>query len=283
MQGQIRKVIHRRGWQSRCSRVSEVSGDEPGEACDCGTNGYSGRRMNPNIPPPAPPAPPPAGGPAGTPVRKRRPWLLYSFGLLLALFFLICATVAITIWYIQRPIKPVVLSPAEKAAVEEKLEDFGAVSEDRPRPPIPDSVITPPEPDRPYLAGAKVLRLTERELNGLLNANTDLGQTVRLELGRDAINAYVAAPIPQDVPLLGGRMFRARGRFRVSLTDGAAPYVILEDVTVFGLSLPKAWLGGLKGENLLAEAVGDRHGAPVLRGVKSLRVEPGVLVLEVDD
>jgi hypothetical protein len=49
------------------------------------------------------------------------------------------------------------------------------------------------------------------------------------------------------------------------------------------LSLPKAWLGGLKGENLLAEAVGDRNGAPVLRGVKSLRVEPGALVLEVDD
>jgi hypothetical protein len=275
---EIRKVIHRR---SSVASLPVIRADEPGEACDHGTNGYSGRRMNPNIPPPAIP---PAGGPAGTPVRKRRPWLLYGCGLLIGMLFLMCATVAITIWYIQRPIKPVVLSAAEKAAVEEKLEDFGAASDDRPRPAIPDSVITPPpEPDRAYVPGSKVLRLTERELNGLLNANTDLGQTVRLELGRDAINAYVAAPIPQDVPLFGGRMFRARGRFRVSLTDGAAPYVILEDVTVFGLSLPKAWLGGLKGENLLAEAVGDRHGAPVLRGVKSLRVEPGVLVLEVED
>ena len=128
-----------------------------------------------------------------------------------------------------------------------------------------------------------MLRLTERELNGLLNANTDLGKTVRLELGRDAINAYVAALIPEDVPVLGGKMFRARGRFRVSLTEGAAPFAILEDVTVFGLSLPKAWLGGLKGENLLADAMGERNGAPVLKGVKSLRVEPGALVLEVDD
>ena len=69
----------------------------------------------------------------------------------------------------------------------------------------------------------------------------------------------------------------------MSLTDGAAPVAILEDVTVFGLSLPKAWLGGLKGENLLGEAVGERNGAPILRGIKSLRVEPGALVLEVED
>ena len=54
-------------------------------------------------------------------------------------------------------------------------------------------------------------------------------------------------------------------------------------VTVFGVSLPKAWLGGLKGENLIGQAVGERNGSPVLRGIKSLRVEPGVLVLKVED
>jgi len=106
---------------------------------------------------------------------------------------------------------------------------------------------------------------------------------VRLEFGRDAINAYVAAPIPEDVPILGGKMFRARGRFRVAVTNGAAPYLILEDVTVFGLSLPQAWLGGLKGQNLLADVMGERNGAPVLRGIKSLKVEPGALVMEVED
>jgi hypothetical protein len=202
---------------------------------------------------------------------------------LLALLVVICATVAITIWYIQRPIKPVVLSASEKATVEKKLEQLSVTTEDPPRTTIPDGAINLPEPDRPYEPGSKVLRLTERELNGLLNANTDLGKTVRLELGRDAINAYIAAPIPEDVPILGGKMFRARGRFRVSLIEGEAPYAILEDVTIFGLSLPKAWLGGIKGENLLADAMGERSGKPALKGVKSLRVEPGALVLEVDD
>jgi hypothetical protein len=78
-------------------------------------------------------------------------------------------------------------------------------------------------------------------------------------------------------------MFRACGRFRVSVTNDSASYAILEDVTVFGLSLPNAWLGGLKGENLLADAMGEHNGRPVLQGVKSFRVEPGALVLEVTD
>ena len=128
-----------------------------------------------------------------------------------------------------------------------------------------------------------MLKLTEREINGLLNANTDLGKSVRLEFARDAINAYLAVPIPQDFPIGGGKMFRARGRFRVSLGNDATPFAILEDVTVFGLSLPKAWLGGVKGENLIGQAIGERNGKPVLRGIKSLRVEPGALVLEVED
>lgn len=240
--------------------------------------------MNSDIPPPA--APPVAASAATPPPPKRRRWLLYGCGSLLLLLLLICVTVAFTVWYIQRPIKPVVLSTEEKAAVEVKLEHLGGPKDKDGTSHAPLVEKKPgiqPELDRPYVPGSKVLRLTERELNGLLNSNTDLGQTVRLELARDAINAYIAAPIPADVPVLGGKMFRARGRFRVSLSEGAAPVAVLEDVTIFGLSLPKAWLGGLKGENLLADAVGDHNGKPVLRGIKSLRIEPGALVLEVED
>ena len=226
------------------------------------------------------PTTPPVGGP--TPVPKRRPVFLYVIGGLLGLMVVLCATVAFTVWYLQRPIKPVVLSPAEKAVVETKLEHLGEASRGPSLSPSRD--VTPkPELDRPYVPGSKVLRITERELNGLLNANTDLGQTVRLELARDAINAYVVAPIPEDVPVMGGKVFRARGRFSLSVGDVTAPYAVLEDVTVFGLSLPKEWLGGVKGKNLLEDAVGNRQGRPVLKGVKSLRIEPGALVLEVGD
>jgi hypothetical protein len=232
----------------------------------------------------------------------------------------IIATVLIMIWWSQRPIKPVVFSQLEKATVDQKLERINAGSSAAqntdhrtpatapqastsqtpvtiPQKPDTTSQIPANTPlkdrpagsdvnitlDQPYVPGSKVLKLTEREINGLLNANTDLGKSVRLEFAQDAINAYVVVPIPQDVPVMGGKMFRARGRFRVSIGNGGTPFAILEDVTVYGLSLPKAWLGGLKGENLLENAMGERNGSPVLKGIKSLKVEPGALVLEVED
>jgi hypothetical protein len=211
---------------------------------------------------------------------------------LIALLLVIVAAVVITLWWIQRPIKPVVLSAQEKAAVEEKLQHIGGGKTPAPTPNRTAKAGAPSAApgtdanqgqDRPYVPGAKVLKLTEREINGLLNANTDLGKSVRLEFAKDAINAYVTVPIPQDFPIGGGKIFRARGRFRVSLGNDETPYAILEDVTVFGLSLPKAWLAGLKGENLIGQAMGERNGKPVSQGIKSLRVEPGALVLEVED
>lgn len=231
-----------------------------------------------------PPPLQPAGGSLPTPAPKKRRWLLWGCGGLIALLLIVIATIAITLWWMQRPIKPVVLSVAEKTKVDEKIQKVSAAADVRAGLASPrDLAKKKPAQDRAYVPGARELQLTERELNGLLNLNTELGKTVRLELARDAINAYLAVPIPQDFPIGGGKMFRARGRFRVSISNGEAPYAVLEDVTVLGLSLPKAWLGGIKGENLLANAVGEHNGKPVLRGVKSLRIVPGAIVLEVGE
>jgi hypothetical protein len=226
--------------------------------------------------------------------RKRKPWLLYGCGTLLAIVIVVVLTVVITLWWVQRPIKPVVLSAAEKAEVDEKIDRLNSAKAPAPASnPGPRSGAqpvarngapeVPAEPPRNYVPGSKSLRITDREINGLLNLNTDLGNSVRLEFVRDAVNAYVAVPIPKDFPIGGGRTFRARGRLRLSLGNGGAPYAIVEDVTVFGISLPKAWLGGLKGENLFGEALGGRNDSRVLKGIKGLRVESGALVLDVAD
>src|SRR5215216_2526715 len=130
--------------------------------------------MNANLPPPPPPPPSPVE-PATVPIAKpRRRWFLYGCGGLLGLLLIMVATVAFTIWYIQRPIKPVVLSQSEKAAVDAKLERLGttpqtntvtrAATEQRKGAnvdtalPPETRVITPIEPDRTYVPGAKVLR-----------------------------------------------------------------------------------------------------------------------------
>lgn len=218
------------------------------------------------------------------PPKNRRP-LLLGCGALVLLLVLVTASVAATLWWSQRPIRPVVLSPQEKTTVEKKIKEIGGGTVPlKADAPAGQALIPPssgnPGADRPYVPGSKVLRLTEREVNGLLNQNTELGDKVHLEFSRDAINAYLAIPIPQDFPIGAGTIFRMRGRFRVSIGGEGRPYAVLEDVTIFGLSLPKAWLGGIKGENLLGDALG---GGSVVEGIKSLKVEPGELVLEVGD
>ena len=259
--------------------------------------------MSQSNPPPPPPIVPPPSTPAPVPRGSSGRWALFGCGTLLALLMIIVATAAITIWWIQRPIKPVVLSPKEKAVVDQKLnrlqgtqsspaaaagqqapKDLASTRPTKTPPPVPTTGAEIDDRNlRIYVPGSKVLKLTEREINGLLNENTDLGKSVRLEFAQDAINAYLAVRIPDDFPIGGGKMFRARGRFRVSIGNGGEPYAILEDVTVFGLSLPKAWLGGIKGENLLGQAMGEQKTWRGIKGIKSLRVEPGALVLEVED
>lgn len=236
-------------------------------------------------------APPTLGQPGPTVAKKTR-WPLYALATLLGLVLVIAGTVAITLWWIQRPIKPVVLTQQEKTIVDSKLRyveepesrALGDLRRGNPANVTGEPGANPiPTENQPYVPGGKEVRLTQREINGLLNANTDLGKSVRIQFEQDAVDAYLAVPIPPDFPVLGGKMFRARGQFRVSIGNGGTPYAVLEDVSVFGLSLPKAWLGGIKGENLFGEAIGQGNGGPVISGIKRLRIEPGALVLQVED
>ncbi len=163
-------------------------------------------------------------------------------------------------WWYNRPIEPVVLTAAEKSVVEAKVE----------------AIQIPVEPT--YEKGAKEIILTERELNGLLNENTGLGKTVKFELGTDVILAQMESDLDPTLPVVGGRRLKARARIRVGDQAGK-PALIVDDVTVWGISLPNDWLAGLKGRDLLGEVLGGPGGK--LPGVKSFKVEPGQVVIEL--
>ena len=164
-------------------------------------------------------------------------------------------------WWHNRPIQPVQLSVQEKAAVEAKVE----------------AIHQPAEPK--YEKGSKEIILTERELNGLLNENTDFGKTVSFELATNAIHARVEMDLDPDLPLVGGKHLKARARFLVSGTPGQASF-ILDDLTVWGVSLPNDWLAGLKGRDLLGEILGGGKSGKVA-GVEEFKVEPGRLIIRL--
>ena len=88
--------------------------------------------------------------------------------------------------------------------------------------------------------------------------------------GRGGFDAFVGNP-----PIVGGKRLKARARFLVGDIPGK-PALVLDDLTVWGISLPNDWLGGLKGQDLLGEALGGGIG-----GVEEFKVERGRLVIRL--
>lgn len=164
-------------------------------------------------------------------------------------------------WWTNRPIKPVQLTPQEITAVEAKVE----------------ALQSPPEPT--YEKGGKEIILTERELNGLLNENTSLENSVSFQLATNAIFARVETDLDPGLPIVGGKRLKARARFITGGTAGQ-PALILDDLTVWGVSLPNDWLAGLKGRDLLGEVLGGGSSTGI-PGVEEFKIEPGRLIIRL--
>lgn len=190
----------------------------------------------------------------------------------LAAVLIIGIAAGATWWWHNRPIEPVTLSAAEVQVVEQKLVQLQ---------PETQPAAEPARQDPTYEPGVREIILTERELNGLLHHNTSLGEKLRFELVPDAVHARIETDLDPDLPLIGGSKLKARARFFVTHDESGGHFVI-DDVTIWGVSLPNDWLGGLKGRDLIGEAVGGGRGSG-LAGVKSMKVESGRIRIELKE
>ena len=140
-------------------------------------------------------------------------------------------------WWYQRnfnasAFKPVQLSVTEQKVVEDKLATLDGA------PPSDPS---------------KTIVLNEREINGYLQQQ-GLGEKVKVSINDGKVAATVLAPVENDVPLFGGHTLRLKVAFNTKLDDQRRFALSLADVSISGISLPNAWLGGLKGLNLLSSS-----------------------------
>jgi hypothetical protein len=178
-------------------------------------------------------------------------------------FLLIGVAAGGFIWWQNRPIQPVQLSAEEKAAVEKKVE----------------AIQKPVEPQ--YEKGSRDIVLSEREINGLINDQTELGQKLKVEFGTDVIHARLETDLDPDLPIVGGKHLKARARAFAKMTNGV-PSVVFDDLTVWGISLPNDWLGNLKGHDLLHDLLGSANGAQI-SGVEEIKVEPGQIRIKLKE
>lgn len=228
------------------------------------------------------PAPPP-------PRRTRWP------GIVAGALLLMLVTIGVTLWVARTwlfptPFEPVRLNAIETRVLDDKLARLGGapftLPGSQPAPgsgratTAPDDGIARPEAYREDPA-ARTVRLSQRELNALLANKTDLGQRVALHLGRDTVSANIIVPIPADFPIMAGQNLRLTGGLGLRHEQGRA-VVVLEGVSLMGVPLPAAWLGGLKGRDLIA-VYGAQEGfwRQFAAGIEQLRVEDGQLTVQL--
>lgn len=196
---------------------------------------------------------------APTPARKRRSFLVPALIVIIVALLVVIGL----LWWNNRPIKPVQLSEAERTAVEAKVTALQQ---------------TPEEPR--YEKGAKEIVLTERELNGLLTEHTTLADKLQFQLVTDAVHARFETDLDPDLPIVGGKRLKARARFFVK-TEHDHTSLVLDDVTVWGVSLPNEWLGQLKGHDLLGEVIAGEKRGSKLAGVEEIKIERGQLKIRL--
>ncbi len=173
------------------------------------------------------------------------------------------AAASAAFWYHHNfqaaPFKPVQLSPAEQQELEKKISGGTAVSDP-----------------------AKTIVLSEREINGWLQEQR-LGDHLKVSINDGGITASALLPVDGDVPFIGGRTVRFKIALNARLDAKHHLALYVSDVAVGGISPPNAWLGGIKGHDLLADAELDPTAKAFAAGIKSVKIGSGEIRVLLSD
>jgi hypothetical protein len=200
--------------------------------------------------------------------------------LVLVVVATVIVTALFTAWWVGRYVyardfSPTRLTAAEAQVLEEKLSRLDEAA----APPRPADDMAP-EPYREDDA-ARVIRLSERELNGLIAKQDDVARRVAVDLSRDLVSVKLLVPFDEGLWLIGGTTLRLS--FGLVFTYGDAGKVVaIRGISLGGIPLPKAWWGDIKNKNLVEE-----FGAPggfwdrFAQGVEYVEVRDGSLLVKL--
>lgn len=219
--------------------------------------------------------------------KKRFDWLHITLIVIVAIVF----TAGITYWLIRTYIFPTEFSPVTLNAKEQKvldtkldyLESFqtGDLNAKGKQAQPPSGAL---EPEAYSEVGAKrEVSFSEKELNSLLAKNTDLARKLAIDLSDNLVSAKLLVHVDPDFPILGGQIVRVRAGVEAVFKQGR-PVIILKGVSIMGVPIPNAWLGGLKNIDLVRE-YGDQQGfwKSFADGVENIHVQEGKIVIQLKE
>ncbi|MEA1946658.1 MAG: arginine N-succinyltransferase [Thermodesulfobacteriota bacterium] len=195
-------------------------------------------------------------------------------------------------YFFPSEFKPVTLNSHEEQALTAKLENLDSIGTavNAHRNDIPNKLSKSDRFDpnatldpEPYSEKSikREINFTERELNALLAKNTDLAKKLAIDLSDDLISAKLLLPVDEDFPIFGGKTLRVRTGV-VFTYDKGKPVVILKGITIMGVPIPNAWLGGIKNIDLVEEFGADTgFWKTFADGVEDIKIEEGFLKLKL--
>jgi hypothetical protein len=225
---------------------------------------------------------PPALNPSPGPASKRG-----MLKIVLLIVAIAALTSVLTVWLTTGylfPVefKPVTLDAGEKKALDAKIDRLDqhrpvqpssrGASAGRTQEGQPPAETLDPEPYSDEGARRDVT-FTERELNALLATNTDLARKLAIDLSKNLASAKLLVPLDPDVPFFGGKTLKVTAGMELRFAEGR-PVVALRGISLWGVPIPNAWLGGIKNVDLVKE-FGGQGGFwhAFAAGVEDIRVE----------
>ncbi len=200
---------------------------------------------------------------------------------------------AVKVYFFPSSFTPVVLDAEEQQQLVEKLKVFDRFGwadgsgQDENR----DSEVSPEFDSAGKLVPSayserdsdREINLTEREFNGLLAQNTDLAGRLVFDFAENLISAKLLVLVDPDFPVLGGKTIRIKAGVELAYWDNR-PVVKLRGISLMGVPLPNAWLGGLKNIDLISEFGRDPgFWNSFAAGVDSVGVEEGRLKIVLNE
>lgn len=188
--------------------------------------------------------------------------------ILLIVFLTIVITIAGTYWVLKTymfstAFTPVSLSEKEEETLQAKLNALGYEPKVSPSPAhkketnktktdeIDENGFLKPAPYSEVNIPREI-SFTEREMNALLAKNTELARKLAIDLAEGLVSAKLLIPLEEDFPILGGKTLRFNAGIGIAYQH-EKPAIVLKGVSIMGIPMPNAWMGGLKNIDLVGE------------------------------
>jgi len=130
-----------------------------------------------------------------------------------------------------------------------------------------------PEPYREPVAHRKV-EFSEKELNAILAHNTGLAHKMAIDLSDNLLSLRLLIPLDDEMPFFGGKTLKVTAGLALSYAGGN-PLIIVKGLSVWGVPVPNAYMGGIKNLDIVKEFDESKFWRTISTGINDIKVSEG--------